>query len=371
MNRGEEPFDAVERIRTHALRLPLRGQLRWGRDGRLDALDLVLVRIDAASGAWGVAEAPVRPTIYGETATGIQALVRDVLAPRLRGKDANDDATLRAVTGSIPFNHTARAALEVAVHDLRARRSGLTLLARHRGPRERVRVSAIVGMDAPAAVAAEVLRIAEAGVRVFKVKVGRDQRRDDAVLAALSEALRGSEAVLYADANELLAPEQAPRRLERMASFGVRWVEEPLPVHMVHERAALKRDGILPIIADDSCFALPDLKRELALDTFDVLNVKPARSGLRDSREMLALARAHGKGAMVGSQAGSGLGTLLAATIASQPEVDHPSELTFPLRLEHDTTEHTWRFGGGELRLDELLSVDLREDLREAFEPLG
>lgn len=57
------------------------------------------------------------------------------------------------------------------------------------------------------------------------------------------------------------------------------WVEEPLPVHLIRERAELKRLAVLPIIADDSTFTLRDLDRELAFDTFDFLNVKPARTG--------------------------------------------------------------------------------------------
>ncbi|MEZ4612911.1 MAG: hypothetical protein R2838_22155 [Caldilineaceae bacterium] len=42
-------------------------------------------------------------------------------------------------------------------------------------------------------------------------------------------------------------------------------------------RVAL-RGAVLPVIADDSCFTVLDLRRELALDTFDILNIKTART---------------------------------------------------------------------------------------------
>ena len=78
--------------------------------------------------------------------------------------------------------------------------------------------------------------------------------------------------------------------------MGLLYCEEPLPVELVHQRAALQSAHALPIIGDDSCFTLRDLRRELALDTFDILNIKTPRTGYTESSEMLELARSAGKG---------------------------------------------------------------------------
>ena len=130
--------------------------------------------------------------------------------------------------------------------------------------------------------------------------------------------LAGAGVTLYADANESLNPETAARELERFRELGVAYVEEPLPVHLLKARAALKKADILPIIADDSCFTLSELERELEFDTFDILNIKTARTGFTVSQKMLGLARSAGKGVMVGSQASAGLGTLHAAIFSSK-----------------------------------------------------
>lgn len=361
-------MNAVLAVDTLPLRLPMRGRLRWGRASELAEAPVVLVRVRAADGAWGVAEAPVRPTIYGETTAGIEAAIREHLAPPLLGADLEDDTALETAVGALPFNFAARATLEVATLAARAHAGGASLAAQWGGPRSRVRVSAILGLDAPEAVAEEARWFLAQGVHVFKVKVGRDARQDDAVLAALAEALAGHDAVLYADANQAYAVDEAPWHLERLAAAGVRWVEEPLPTHLLRARAALRRDAALPIIADDSCFTPHDLEQELAHDTFDVLNVKPARTGLRASLHMLDRARAHAKGAMVGSQAGTGLGTALAAIVASHDAVDHPCELTFPLRLQQDTTTGGWRYAGGDLDLQQALPALVRPDLLRALD---
>ena len=204
----------------------------------------------------------------------------------------------------------------------------------------------------------------EQGVSVFKVKIGRDNRLDEQVVRALQSEFAGSDAILYADANEGLSPDTAARDLERLAKLGIAYVEEPLPVELVKERAALRAAQILPIIADDSCFTLRDLRRELALDTFDILNIKPARTGFAESQKMLTLAKDASKGVMVGSQASSGLGTRHCALFASRAEIDFPSELSFPLKLEEDVVEERLRYEKGWLGVAGLGDFTLRPEHR-------
>jgi L-alanine-DL-glutamate epimerase-like enolase superfamily enzyme len=184
------------------------------------------------------------------------------------------------------------------------------------------------------------------GVRCLKVKVGRDHKRDLGVIRDLRRAF-GESVQLYADSNETLTPEEAPQALAAMRDAGLTCVEEPLPVRELRARAALHARDILPIVADDSCFTPGDLARELDFDTFDILNVKTARSGFTDSLSMLERAAAHGKRGMVGSQASTGLGTLHAALLATRAEVTEPCELSFVLKLEDDLLDRPFTFEDG------------------------
>lgn len=363
-------MSVIVRIDTAPLHLPLRSQLRWGQRSELSQIEHVLVRVLADDGALGVAEAPVRPTIYGETRASVEAAVADVLSPALIGADLHDDHALDKAVSSLPYNYAARGALDIAVHVARAKQRGEELVGAYGGPRAEVRVSYILGIDAPERMIEEALRVAELGVRVLKVKVGRDHVADVEVMRALGDALADTEAVLYADANEAYDPAEAPGRLERLASLGVAWVEEPLPTHLLRERAALRREAVLPIIADDCAFTMRDLERELAFDTFDILNVKPARTGFRTSLAMIDAAVRAGKGVMIGSQASSGLGTVHAAVLATRREVTHPSELSFPLRLERDALATPLRYDDGFLRSEQLAWARLRADVLDRF-PAG
>lgn len=377
----------IAAIETTIFRLPLHGALRWGRYGRLDELRHVLVRVRLSDGAVGVTEAPPRPTIYGETPHSITGIIAQELAPRLVGQAATDLSPLRAIRN----NHAAKAAVDIATHDALAQSRGqdlLTALHAHvsdvsgqqsavSGQRaagsgqqaagggqwaDKIRVSYILGIGDEETVLAEARRVFGLGVRVLKVKVGRDWPADLRRIRALQDEF-GAEMAIYTDANECLTAVDAPRRLAQLAEMGVLYCEEPLPVEQVRARAALRAGGHLPLIGDDSAFTVRDLRRELALDTFDILNVKTARTGYTESAQMLAMARAAGKGVMVGSQACAALGTARAGLFAALPGVDHPSELSFFLKLKADIVRQRPLLRDGFISVADLAAVKIDDDL--------
>ncbi len=346
-------------VETRPVQLTLKGALRWGKAGELTKLEHVLVSVFDDAGNVGTAEAPVRPTIYGETVASIRAIIHEELEPGLVGLKTADVAVQGEVLARIPNNHCAKGALDTALCELRAKAAGRSLFAAERGDAQQIEVSFILGIAEPDIMLAEAERVFEQGVRVFKVKVGRSAAHDAQVLGALQHTFAGAGVTLYADANESLNPDTAARELEALRKLGVAYLEEPLPVHLLKERAALKRADILPLIADDSCFTLPELGRELAFDTFDILNIKTARTGFTVSQKMLTLARSAGKGVMVGSQASAGLGTLHAAIFSSKAGVTHPCELSFPLKLETDVLNAPLRFTAGYLDVAPLAKLHL------------
>ena len=192
--------------------------------------------------------------------------------------------------------------------------------------------------------------------RVLKVKVGLDWENDLAQIRDLRQMF-GESVALYADANECFTPEMAQARLEALRELDLLYCEEPLPIELIRERAEVRAVASIPLIADDSAFARRDLVRELEMDTFDILNIKTPRTGYSESRQMLEMARLADKGIMVGSQAGSGLGAARAAIFAALPGIDHPSELSFFLKLEDDIIERPLQIRGGYLALADALAV--------------
>jgi L-alanine-DL-glutamate epimerase-like enolase superfamily enzyme len=376
---SNQPLLTIAAIETITFHLPMYGALQWGKSSSFASVSHVAVRVLLSDGSEGWAEAPPRPTIYGETIHSIPAVIRHELAPRVTGLPVWEVGAagstqpgalwvrpelqrLQSRLHEVKNNHTAKAAIDMAMHSALAQHRGLSLLDHlldgEAQSTERVRVSYILGIGDRDTVLGEARRVVEQGVRVLKVKVGRDWDDDIARIRDLQAEL-GPTVDLYADANECLDAPDAAAKLDFLAALGLHYCEEPLPVEQIRQRAQLAAGRHLPLIADDSAFTLRDLQREVAFDTFDILNIKTARTGFTESAAILALARRHRKGVMIGSQASAGLGTLHAALFAALPGVDHPSELSFPLKLRADILEQPIPIVDGYIHVNDLLSARL------------
>lgn len=356
----------IAEIQTIPFRLPMAGALSWGQASRLDTLEHVLVRLITDTGHVGLAEAPPRPTIYGETVESIQTIIQKHLAPKLVGWDIADFEGINRQMSGIANNHTAKGAIDICLHETLAASQGQSLLDYLNPPQRKIKVSYILGIADLKTMLAEAKMVYDRGVRVLKVKVGRQFADDVAVIKALYAEFKGSEFYLYADANEGLLLHEAAAQLVQLVELGILYVEEPLPVELIPERAALRDAGLLPIIADDSAFTLRDLSRELRFDTFDILNIKTPRTGYTQSLQMLALAKQHDKGIMVGSQASSTIGTIRAAIFAGLDGIVYPSELSFFLKLEDEIVNRPIELRDGYLDLDSLVGLTIDEGRLQA-----
>lgn len=325
----------IKKIVSRPYSIPLKSALKWGQAYELKRLDHVLIRVELSDGACGLAEAPPRPMIYGETPASVIHIVDEYLAPMLLGQSASSFQDARALSAKMELiknNHTAKAALDMALHQALANHLGLTLGDYLGSSRQRIQTSYIVSAGQPDEVMADVDAAYQTGLRVFKIKIGRDIPQEIDTIRQLSASFPAAR--FYVDANQTLTAENAAAVLDRLAALDVMHCEEPLPVQRITARQQLRRQSQMPLIADDSAFTGDDLEREIELDTFDILNIKTARAGFSQSMRMLALAARQGRSAMVGSQASSLLGCLHAAIFAGQAAVDCASECSFFLKTD-------------------------------------
>jgi L-Ala-D/L-Glu epimerase len=208
-------------IETTSFHLPMHGALQWGKSSSFATVSHVAVRVLLSDGSEGWAEAPPRPTIYGETIHSIPAAISHELVPRLKGlpvwnEDSSEAGKLWAMPELQRFqsrlhelknNHTAKAAIDMALHSALAQHRGLNLLDHlldgEARQQDHLRVSYILGIGDRDTVLEEARRVVDQGVRVLKVKVGRTWEDDIALIGDLQAEL-GPTVDLYADANECL-----------------------------------------------------------------------------------------------------------------------------------------------------------------------
>src|SRR6516165_4875725 len=137
--------------------------------------DNVIVRIEADNGAVGWGEAASAPTMTGETVESMMAAIH-FLAPAIDGRPAEDIAgAIAAMRARMYANSAAKAAIEIALHDLVGRasdRPAYALLGAMQ--RSRMVVLGVIGTGELASDLREAETKKTQGYIAFKIKVGVD-----------------------------------------------------------------------------------------------------------------------------------------------------------------------------------------------------
>jgi L-alanine-DL-glutamate epimerase-like enolase superfamily enzyme len=302
--------------------------------GTLYRAEHVLVRVHTDDGPVGVGEAVVRSFVYGESQVSIVAAIRQWLEPALLGVDPFAVEEVLERMACVAANNTARAAIDIALHDVRGKATNMPSWRLLGGAGTPMRVTRILTLGEAEEAADEARQaVAEHGITSFKVKAGSsDVRSDVARVAAVREAV-GEEATIYIDANHGWSAEQAIRALTAMADDNLDMVEEPNPAEDRIGRQRVALQAPIPIMADESAPTVADAARELTSGSARVLSIKTTRTGFTESARLVALAGALGARAVLGTQADSMVGTAASLAFGSA----HPWVAREPGELDYFT----------------------------------
>jgi L-alanine-DL-glutamate epimerase-like enolase superfamily enzyme len=290
-----------------------------------DTAAVVFVKVTDEDGNAGWGEARASPSWSYETPETILSTIESYLGPALLGLAVTDrwglHERMRGVIGLGPSTGQplAKAALDIALHDLCARAAGQTLRAFLGGANERDEIELSYTLTAHEAAAAreDVAEGRAAGFRHFNFKVAVEPATDLAVAAAVREAA-GTEAFVWADANQGLSLRQARTVAAGLADAGSDVLEQPLPADALHSMGALRASTTLPLALDESTVSPADFFGAAAAGVVDYLVVKVTRSGgLWPTWQQIAVSEAAGLGLLVSGLTDSMVTKLAACQIAA------------------------------------------------------
>ena len=277
----------------------------------------VAVRVTDSDGVVGYAEAPQIWRVTGESVASIEACVLGPLADALLGREFDDpaaDQIHQMLGNAVAGNTGARAACEIAVLDLLARRAGRPLAAAIGAEVDSVGTDITIAAQVSDPFAEKV----PDGFGIAKIKVGLDAADVERVIRIQQAA--GPQLRIRVDANQAWDVDTALSTVEAWQAAGVNLdvLEQPLPAHDVRGHAVLRNRLSVPIMLDESVFSVHDLHRALDAEAADMVNIKLAKcGGIHAGLEIARVARAAGLGVMVGSMMESELGVAAAAAFAA------------------------------------------------------
>jgi L-alanine-DL-glutamate epimerase-like enolase superfamily enzyme len=293
---------------------------------RTATTDTVVVQVVDTDGNVGWGEAPQVWQVTGESLAGAEACIAGPLTATVTGRHVDDLAeSCRAVAGAVAANHGAKAAVDVALHDLAARRRGVSLPVYLGGTSLRVPTDVTLPVGEAAELADAARSRAADGFTVLKLKVGTDAATDVERVRAVRAALDGTDPVgrdirIRLDANQGWTAREAVRVISALedAHLDIELVEQPLPAADLDGMAWVTARVSTPVMADESVYGVRDLVEVIRRRSADLVNVKLAKcGGLSVARTLLEVARAHGVGTVVGSMMETHIGVGAAASLVA------------------------------------------------------
>ncbi|MGH9469699.1 MAG: mandelate racemase/muconate lactonizing enzyme family protein [Terriglobia bacterium] len=266
----------IDQVKTHLFDLPVL-ERRTDAIQQFASMELLLVELQTSD---GVAGAGYSYTI-GKGGRAAKAFLDRELAPLLSGQDceahqrtwdAMFNAT-RACSGG-PLSSIARAAVDIAVWDVKAKAHNAPLYKLLGGAQERVAAYDTEGgwlHFSMEQLVENAKRARASGFHGIKIKVGRENAAEDVRRLEAVRNAAGPEMKIMIDANQGWTTGEAIRRAKLFEPLDIFWLEEPLPAGAVLAHRELKAHTSIPIAVGESIYtkeAFAEYLREGAASIF-------------------------------------------------------------------------------------------------------
>lgn len=267
----------------------------------------IYIKIHTDDGIFGVGECSAFPMLVGETQDTCFYVGRD-LAKIIKEKDPLEIASrLKEFDEYISFNSTIKSAFDMALYDIAAKRKNLPLYQFLGGNRKIIQTDLTIGIDTPEKMAEKAKKFIAEGVKIIKIKLGKngdeDVKRVQLIRSAVGASIR-----LRIDANQGWDYPTAIKTLQAIEQYKIDFCEQPMHHRLDALLPALRKQVKIAIMADESVFDHHDAERLIDSQSCDYINIKLAKSGgISEAINIANTAKAHNIPCMLGGMVESRL----------------------------------------------------------------
>ena len=328
----------------------------------LSSVGNVIVRIETETGLIGLGAASPGEHVTGETLDACSKAIATESLAWLTGRDARTLPLLcREAATRTAGTPAARAAVDIALHDLLAQHVGVPLADMLGRAHEALATSITIGIKPVSETLAEADEYLARGFRVLKVKIGDALDLDIERLTKLRERV-GPGVTIRVDANVGYTIEETARFFERTAPLAIEFVEQPVPREAFEEIRTLTPRRRARIAADES---LHDEKDALALAAPEPLcgiyNIKLMKcGGVRPALRIAAIAETAGVALMWGCMDESRISIAAALHAAFASPATRYLDLDGSLDLARDVVDGGFTLEDGVMRTTDAPGLGVR-----------
>jgi L-Ala-D/L-Glu epimerase len=229
---------------------------------------------------------------HGVSFGGVRAAL-ETYGDILKGQDPFDMEKIFALMDrTLRGNNEAQSGVDLALHDLQAKKLGIPLYALLGGlVRTEIPVMRIVALKEPAQMAENTLKLTKQGYTYIKVKFGGEQVKDIARIREIRKAV-GEGIHLLVDMNQSYTAKGAISTLKRVEEYGVDICEQPVRADDWDGLAEVKRGVNCLIEAHESAMSLESIFALVKGKVVDCINLKVGQmGGLRKAKIAAAICK--------------------------------------------------------------------------------
>ena len=224
----------------------------------VDSVRNGIVRIEAGDGSAGLGSASPERFVTGETWEACGAALAEPGLQWLVGRGVHERAALcRELGERFPDAPAARAAVDIALHDLWAKQLGVPLADALGRAHEALPTSITIGIKDTGATVREADEYLRRGFRVLKVKLGHSLDDDVERLRRLRD-FTGDAVVVRVDPNQGYTADEVSRFVEETAALGIEFLEQPMNAGDVDAMRALPEAVRDRLAADETLLGASD-----------------------------------------------------------------------------------------------------------------
>jgi L-alanine-DL-glutamate epimerase-like enolase superfamily enzyme len=240
--------------------------------------DNVLVRLRTNDGVVGWGESSPHSAVISETQTSDLAIAKH-LAEMVRDRDPfTIPKIVLAMDNFAPASPGIKAAFEMALWDITGKIAGQPVCCMLGNFRDSFLTDCTVYLDTPDVMARKAKKIADAGFKVVKVKLGEAPEYDIQRLGAVRAAI-GPAVNIRIDANQGWTPASGVQALKGLEQFRVEFCEQPVPFWDWEGMKFIRDRSPIPIMADESVHSPHDAIEAVRRGACDMINIKLMKTG--------------------------------------------------------------------------------------------
>jgi len=188
--------------------------------GTMNDAQNIFIRIHTDAGFYGVGECSAFPMIVGETQATCFEMAKD-FAQLWKGKDPLlIEDRMKELHSFTALNATIKSAFDMALYDIAAKNADQPLYKFLGGKKKKIETDLTIGIDSPEAMAKHAIEFKKDGVRMIKVKLGKNAEDDIERIRQIRKAI-GKKIILRIDANQGWDYETAKKALTEIAKYDI------------------------------------------------------------------------------------------------------------------------------------------------------